>query len=81
MVDLPDPEGPTSASVSPGATRKDTPFQDRPRGIVGEAHIVEHDLAAGHLSSGAPGLSATSRGCSSRSNISPMSTSDCRISR
>jgi hypothetical protein len=48
MVDLPEPEGPTSASVSPGATRKET-LQDRPRGIVGEAHRVEHHLATGDV--------------------------------
>jgi hypothetical protein len=80
MVDLPAPDGPTTASVPPGGTENET---SRRIGRSGRNRNrrVERDRAAGDPSAGAPGLSAISGLRSSRANMSRMSTRLWRISR
>ena len=46
MVDLPAPDGPTTATVLPAGTREADAFEHDAFGIIGEDHIVEADLAA-----------------------------------
>ena len=48
MVDLPAPDGPTTASVLPAGTVKVTALQHDAFGIVAEHDILEADLAAAH---------------------------------
>ena len=43
---LPEPDGPTSATVRPEGTVRLTPFSTRVVRLIGEGHIVEFDLAA-----------------------------------
>ena len=58
MVDLPAPDGPTSATVWPGSTRNDTPCStSSPRAVVehgdllqrGERHLVGRRVAEAHV--------------------------------
>ncbi len=43
---MPEPDGPTSATVRPGGTARLTPLSTEIFGLVGEGDVVELDLAA-----------------------------------
>ena len=45
MVDLPEPEGPTSAVTVSGRGMEGDTVEDGPAGGVGETHVVESDVA------------------------------------
>ena len=82
MVDLPAPDGPTTATVFPAGTVKLTPFSTIRVRLVGEHHIRRSGSRRRVTTSGlAPGLSFTSCGWCSRRNIASMSTSAWVISR
>ena len=46
---MPAPDGPTMATVLPGRHLEGDALQDRPRGIVGEVHVLEADGGGAHV--------------------------------
>ena len=86
IVDLPAPDGPTSAVTVPGAACERHALQDRLARSVGEAHVLEDDLAAharrarpsrrGSSSSGRSRSTSRVRSSPARASVScvPMET-------
>ena len=46
MVDLPAPDGPTTAQRGPGGMSRSMPFRISRLGVIAEAHVLEPDMAA-----------------------------------